>query len=115
MEEAIAIANQAGARASFFGGRDRTVNGLDSDRVLRNVYMVNAGVGGEPDALATSVRSLRGEFPADTGLSAIVRPGGFADSDALGAYLSALQPSGRQWLRLLQLRTHPPRPPRMDW
>ena len=45
VEGAIAIANQAGARASFFGGRDRVVNGLDSDRVLRNVYMVNAGVG----------------------------------------------------------------------
>ena len=92
VEEAIAIANQAGARVSFFGGRDRTVNGLDSDRVLRNVYMVNAGVGGEPDALAASVRTLRGEFPADTDLSAIVNPGGFADSDALGAHLTAPAP-----------------------
>ena len=94
VEEAIAIANQAGARTSFFGGRDRTVNGLDSDRVLRNVYMVNAGVGGEPDALAASVRTLHGEFPADTGLSAIVHPGGFADSDALGAHLTALHQAG---------------------
>ena len=94
VEEAVAIANQADARASFFGGRDRTVNGLDSDRVLRNVYMVNAGVGGEPDALAASVRGLRGEFPADTGLSAIVNPGSFADSDALGAHLTALSQAG---------------------
>ena len=94
VEEAIAIASQAGARASFFGGRDRTVNGLDSDRILRNVYMVNAGVGGEPDALAASVRGLRGEFPADTGLSAIINPGGFADSDALGAHLTALSQAG---------------------
>ena len=94
VEEAIAIASQAGARASFFGGRDRTVNGLDSDRILRNVYMVNAGVGGEPDALAASVRGLRGEFPAETGLSAIVNPGGFADSDALGAHLAALNQAG---------------------
>ena len=94
VEEAIAIASQASARASFFGGRDRTVNGLDSDRILRNVYMVNAGVGGEPDALAASVRGLRGEFPADTGLSAIVNPGGFADGDALGAHLTALSQAG---------------------
>ena len=94
VEEAIAIVNQAGARTSFFGGRDRTVNGLDSDRVLRNVYMVNAGVGGEPDALAARVRALRGEFPADTGLSAIVNPGGFADGDALGAHLTALGQAG---------------------
>ena len=94
VEEVIAIANQTGARASFFGGRDRVVNGLDSDRILRNVYMVNAGVGGEPDALAASVRGLRGEFPADTGLSAIINPGGFADSDALGAHLTALSQAG---------------------
>ena len=94
VEEAIAIANQAGARASFFGGRDRVVNGLDSDRVLRNVYMVNAGVGGEPDALAASVRALRGEFPANTGLSAIVSPGSFADGDALGVHLTALSQAG---------------------
>ena len=94
VEKAIAIANQAGVRVSFFGGRDRTVNGLDSDRVLRNVYMVNAGVGGEPDALAANVRTLRGKFPADTDLSAIVNPGGFADSDALGAHLTALSQAG---------------------
>ena len=94
VEEAIAIANQAGARASFFGGRDRAVNGLDSDRVLRNVYMVNAGVGGTPDALAASVRALCGEFPAATGLSAIVNPGGFADRAALGAHLTALHQAG---------------------
>ena len=94
VEEVIAIANQAAARASFFGGRDRTVNGLDSDRVLRNVYMVNAGVGGEPDALADSVRTLRGEFPADTDLSAIINPGSFADSDALVTHLTALHRAG---------------------
>ncbi len=88
VEEAIAIANQAGARASFFGGRDQTVNGLDSDRVLRNVYMVNAGMGGE------RVRALRGELPAGTGLSAIVNPGEFADRDALGAHLIALRQAG---------------------
>ena len=94
VEEAVAIAAQAGARVSFFGGRDRVVNGLDAERVLHNVYMVNAGVSGAPDALAASVRTLRGEFPANTGLSAIVHPGGFADNAALGEHLTALRRAG---------------------
>ena len=30
---------------SFFGGMDPVANGLDADRFLRDVYMVNARVG----------------------------------------------------------------------
>ena len=53
---------------------DPVTNGLDPDRFLRDVYMVNAGVS-DPDKIA----SQRSAFPVGTGLSAIVSPGGHAD------------------------------------
>lgn len=90
MEEAIAIIRQAGGRVSFFGGRDPVANGLDSERFLRDVYMVNAGISGEPETMA----ALRGEFPPDTGLGAIVQPSSYADQTALGAHLDALNQGG---------------------
>ena len=40
MQAAINKFQQNGARVSFFGGRDPIANGLDSDRYLRDVYMV---------------------------------------------------------------------------
>ena len=88
MEEAIAVATQAGARVSFFGGMDPVANGLDADRFLRDVYMVNAGVA------ADRVAAQRDTFPAGTGLSAIASPSGYADQTALDAHLTALDRAG---------------------
>ena len=65
-------------------------NGLDSERFLRDVYMVNAGISGEPETMA----ALRGEFPPDTGLGAIVQPSSYADQTALGAHLDSLNQGG---------------------
>ena len=90
MEQAVAIARQSGARVSFFGGRDPIANGLDSDRGLREVYMVNAGVAANPETMAANISAQRDEFPADTALSAIVQASSFADSTALGDHLIAL-------------------------
>ena len=94
MEAAIDIVRQAGARASFFGGRDPIANGLDSDRLLRAVYMVNGSAGTAPEKMAENIASQRGEFPADTGFSAIVQASSFNDADALGAHLAALDDAG---------------------
>lgn len=94
IEAAIAIARQTGSRASFFGGRDPIANGLDSDRFLRDVYMVNAGIGGEPETMGERIAAQRGELPADTALTAIVHAGGFTDQVALGAHLAALDKAG---------------------
>ena len=89
MVETIALCRQSGARVSFFGGMDPVTSGLDPDRFLRDVYMVNAGVS-DPDKIA----SQRSAFPVGTGLSAIVSPGGHADQAALTAHLDALVAGG---------------------
>ena len=67
---------------------DPVANGLDADRFLRDVYMVNAGVG------ADRVAAQRDTFPPDTGLSAIASPSGYADQTALDAHLTALDRAG---------------------
>ena len=90
MEQAVAIALQSGARVSFFGGRDPISNGLDSDRALREVYMVNGGVDAITETMAANIAGQRGEFPSDTGFSAIVQASAFADAGAFAAYVSGL-------------------------
>ena len=89
MQEAIALCRRSGARVSFFGGMDPVTNGLDPDRFLSDVYMVNAGIP-DPEKIA----GQRSVFPDGTGLSAIVSPGGYADQVALVAHLDALAAGG---------------------
>jgi hypothetical protein len=94
MEQAVDIALQSGARASFFGGRDPIRNGLDSDRALREVYMVNGGVDTITETIAANIADQRRAFPSDTGFSAIVQASSFADAGAFAAYVSGLHQAG---------------------
>lgn len=94
MQEAIDIAQENGARVSFFGGRDPITNGLDSERFLRDVYMVNGNVSGDAAELEQRIAALRGEFPAGTGLSAIVSPASFAGDAELAGHIAALADGG---------------------
>ncbi len=94
VEEAVEIARRSGARVSFFGGRDPVSNGLDSNRILRDVSMLNSGIGGAAGDLPAQIAATRNELPANTGLSAIIHPGSFADQVALGTHLNALDQGG---------------------